>query len=266
MLAQQDNFNRSDALTRLNDRLQTTMSNLSAIDDPRLMDYASDEVKLIPGVNVISNRLNEIVFQPFWPVIPANDNVRAEIRPLGVGDLKVVKQKLKKYVTGEVAHIENVLRGEYKERKHRELDRTELTGDHGDIERGNDQGHPDDGAFELKKESENTIQEQMSVQAGITVSASYGPVTLGAHGDFAYSTSSSQSEKTASNYAREVVDRSVSRIQTKTREERVSKTIHEVEEIDTHGIDNKDGPDHMTASTAGSTSTTRRRSTTTGSG
>ena len=247
VLAQQDNFNRSDALTRLNDRLQTTMSNLSAIDDPRLMDYASDEVKLIPGVNVISNRLNQIVFQPFWPVIPANDNVRAEIRPLGIGDLKVVKQKLLSYQLGEVAHIENVLRGEYKERKYRTLDRTEqtLAVTTETIEETTKDTQTTE-RFELKKESENTIQEQMSVQAGVTVSGSYGMVTFGAHGDFAYSTSSQQSTKSSSNFAREVVDRSVTRIQKSVRQEQITKQLHEVEEIDTHGLDNKGQSDNLT--------------------
>ena len=98
----------------------------------------------------------------------------------------------------------------------------------------------------MKKESEKTIQEQTSVQAGVTVTGSYGTVTFGAHGDFAYSTSTQDSSKSSSNFAREVVDKSLSRIQKKTREERISKTLPEVEEINTHGIDNKGQPDHVT--------------------
>ena len=113
-------------------------------------------------------------------MIPANDNVRAEIRPLGIGDLKVVKQKLLSYQLGEVAHIENVLRGEYKERKYRTLDRTEqtLAVTTETIEETTKDTQTTE-RFELKKESENTIQEQMSVQAGVTVSGS-----LLRHGDF----------------------------------------------------------------------------------
>src|SRR5215204_2829050 len=38
------------------------------------------------------------------------------IRPLGIGDLKVVKQWLSKYKAGEIAHIDNVLLGETKTR------------------------------------------------------------------------------------------------------------------------------------------------------
>jgi hypothetical protein len=157
-----------------------------------------------------------------------------------------VKQKLVKYAPGEVAHIENVLRGEYKERKHRVLDRTEeiLVLSTETEEETTRDTHTTE-RFELKKESENTLQEQMSVQAGVTVTGSYGAVTFGAHGDFAYSTASQQSNKTSTNFAKGVIDRSVSRVQKRVKEERTSKKLHEVEELNTHGLDNKDKPDHM---------------------
>ena len=54
---------------------------------------------------------------------PVNQN--NIVHNIGKADLKVVKQKLIRYQTGEIAHIENVLKGESKERKHRQLDRTE---------------------------------------------------------------------------------------------------------------------------------------------
>ncbi len=43
------------------------------------------------------------------------------IKPLGIGDLKVVKQKLVRYEAGEVAHIENVMAQETRSRQHRRL-------------------------------------------------------------------------------------------------------------------------------------------------
>ncbi|MBL7962355.1 MAG: hypothetical protein JNM31_00795 [Flavobacteriales bacterium] len=46
------------------------------------------------------------------------------VRPLGVADLKVVRSQLLKYELGEVAHVENVLKGEVKKRTFRNLDRT----------------------------------------------------------------------------------------------------------------------------------------------
>ena len=45
----------------------------------------------------------------------------------GVGDLLMVKQKLKAYELGEFAYVENVLAGETRDREHRRLDMSEQT-------------------------------------------------------------------------------------------------------------------------------------------
>lgn len=237
------NFQISEPLTQLQDKLSNLYYRANNINDVNFIKNVPIEVKLIQSLAPILNKWGDNIL-PIKPLLPPT-NVRASIKPLGIGELKVVKQKLKKYVAGEVAHIENVLRGEYKERKHRVLDRTEdifTISNETDEESIKDTQTTD--RFELKKESEKTVQEQMSVQAGVTVSGSYGMVTFGAHGDFAYSTSTQESNKSSSNFAREVVDKSVSKIQKKTKEERTTKKLHEVEEINTHGIDNKNKPDH----------------------
>ncbi|MDQ3776905.1 MAG: hypothetical protein M3461_22425 [Pseudomonadota bacterium] len=244
----QDDFSMPGTVGALTTRLERLNSALATIDDPRFLSFMPQEAKEIRGLSLLGDHLKGgILSSVLFPLFLGGGNVRGSIKPLGIGDLKVVKQKLKKYAAGEVAHIENVLRGEYKERKHRVLDRTEETLTIAtETEEETTKDTQTTERFELKKESEKTIQEQMSVQAGVTVSGSYGMVTFGAHGDFAYSTSSQESSKSASNFAREVIDKSVSRIQKKTREERVTKTLHEVEELNTHGIDNKDKPDHVT--------------------
>jgi len=244
-----DTFSRADALLKINAGITSLYSQLSSISDPRVLDYMPAGAVNLPGVQPLIERLSRLTFRPNYlpPFRLPNDNVRAEIRPLGIGDLKVVKQKLVSYQTGEVAHIENVLRGESKERRYRVLDRTEQTTD---VTTETIQEESKDTQtterFELKKESESTIQQQMSVQAGVTVSGSYGMVTFGAHGDFAYSTSSQDSNKTSSNFAREVVDKAVTRIQKSVRQEQITKQLHEVEELDTHGLNNVGQPDNLT--------------------
>ena len=242
-----DKVKPPEAVGALTARLQRLNDRVVAIDDARFLSFMPPEAKEIRGLQIVANsdKLVAGIKNPLPGWLTAN--VRASIKPLGIGDLKVVKQKLRAYVASEVAHIENVLRGENKERRYRVLDRTEemlTTSTETEEETTRDTQTTD--RFELKKESEKTIQEQMSVQAGVTVSGSYGMVTFGAHGDFAYSTASQQSEKSASNFAHEVVDKAVSRVQKKTREERVTKQLHEVEELDTHGIDNRGAPDHVT--------------------
>ncbi|MEU7524256.1 hypothetical protein AB0A74_00820 [Saccharothrix sp. NPDC042600] len=184
----------------------------------------------------------------FEPVVQFPWVVHPVIRPLGIGDLKVVKQTLQRYVAGEVAHIENVLDGEGKDRTHRRLDRTEqtFTIETETVEDTERDAQTTD-RFELKKESEKTIRQDMSVNAGVTVSASYGVVELGAYADFAYSQSSAETTKNSQNFARDVVDRSLTKIQKRVREERVTKTIREIEESNLHKIDNTPaGNGHVT--------------------
>ena len=140
-----------------------------------------------------------------------------------------------------------MLKGEFKERKHRTLDRTEtmlLVSEEETQETERDTQTTD--RFELKREAEKTIKEDMSVTAGLTVTGGFGPVSITAQGNFAYSTSQQESTKNSANFAREVVDRSVSKIQKKVKTERTTKNLHEIEEINTHGLDNKAGAGHVT--------------------
>ncbi|PXW85014.1 hypothetical protein C8R34_12248 [Nitrosomonas sp. Nm84] len=243
----ENNLQISDAFTKLQRKLETTNLAVSGLSDVRFMSYMPEEAKLIPAISSIVSKFGIADSIKFPIIIHPPTNVRSSIKPLGIGDLKVVKQTLKKYVAGEVAHIENVLRGEYKERKHRVLDRIEdifTISNETSEETTKDLQTTD--RFELKKESDETIEEQMSLQAGITVSGSYGMVNITAHGEFAYSKAEKESNKSSSNFAKEVIDKSVSKIQKRTKEERTTKKLHEVEEINTHGIDNKGKPDHVT--------------------
>jgi hypothetical protein len=240
---QSRDFQPIETITQLQGKLEGLYRAASSIEDLAFFEMMPLEAKSIAGLLPIAAK-KVIDLAPFISFQPPT-NIRPFIKPLGVGDLKVVKQTLKKYVAGEVAHIENVLRGEYKERKHRVLDRTEdILSVTNETDEETTKDTQTTERFELKKESEKAVQEQMSVQAGVTVSGSYGMVTFGAHGDFAYSTASTESNKSSSNFAREVIDKSVSRIQKKTKEERTTKKLHEVEELNTHGIDNKGQPDH----------------------
>jgi hypothetical protein len=184
--------------------------------------------------------------QPAAPGSVSDVDVHGLIRPLGIGDLKVVKETLLAYVAGEVAHIENILKGESNERRYRKLDRTETTFSTLQEEtRDTERDTQSTERFELKREAEQTIKEDMSIKAGLNVTASYGPIVATATGDFAYSTSKQEAQKSASNFARDVVDRSVSKVQTLTRTERTTKTLSEAEDTTTHGVDNATGTKHV---------------------
>jgi len=168
------------------------------------------------------------------------------MRPIGVGELRVVRQKIIKYEEGEVAHIENVLRGEEKERKHRRTKKTEeITFVAIEREEEAETDLQTTERFELQRETASTIQEDMSLSGGLTVSSYGTTVEVTANVEASYNRSSEESERVASGYARDVVSRSVSRVQERIREERTRRVVEEIEEINTHILKNVLGKDHI---------------------
>jgi hypothetical protein len=169
--------------------------------------------------------------------------MKPDIKPLGVGDLKVVKQRLARYEPGEVAHIENVLASEHRGREHRRLRQVEeiVT-----LEQEREQETRRDlqstERFELQIESQRTIKSDTSQQAGLELSAQYGPfVKLSAYGKFASTQAKEESDRNATKYAKEITDKTMSRLLERVRQERTTRTLEEVEEKNEHGFDNKDG-------------------------
>ncbi len=169
----------------------------------------------------------------------------SRIKPF-IGDLQVVKQKLVNYEAGEIAHIENVLKSEKRNRKHRQLNQNEdIIFTSSDLSEENLKDLQSTERFELQKESQKTIRSDSSFKAGVDVSVSYGPVEASAYAKFASSNSTVESNKNAVNYAKDISERSLSRIIEKTREERTSRSLHETEEINEHGFDNSLGEEHI---------------------
>lgn len=166
-----------------------------------------------------------------------------EARILGMADLMMVEQTLARYELSEIAHIENVLRKEKRERRFRTATTTEESIL---IESETTEDKEKDLAtterFELQTESQKVITENASREAGITIQASYGP-TVDATAKLGTSSSSSvqRSDSTSSAYARETTSRAVNRLQTRTMERRTIKTVREVEEKNLHSFDNSEG-------------------------
>lgn len=173
-------------------------------------------------------------------------DTRGEVKVVGVQDLLKVEQSLHRYETGEIAHIENILEGEYKDKKHRKLQRTmEETFVETEETEESEEELQSTERFELQKEVAKTISEDTSLEAGVTVTASYGKVDIEAHGNYAYSRAKEESQQIASNYAKDVIDRSVKKLTARTLNRRSTIRTSEVEVINEHGFDNKEGTGHV---------------------
>lgn len=170
-----------------------------------------------------------------------------DIRPIGIGDLLVVKQFLCKYEAGEIAHVENVLKGESKERSHRRLDRTEdIFSTQTEKSEETERDLQTTDRYELKVETESTIQNDLNAELAALVSGSYGTVQYSVNAGISYSLSTSDSRRSSNNFAKDIVDRSLTRVQKRTREERTTKKTNEIEEINKHGLNNTNGSGHIT--------------------
>ena len=167
----------------------------------------------------------------------------AELRAVGVADLLVVKQQIKRYEAGEIAHIENILDGEAKVRTHRQLNRTEEV-----ISTLREQEHEKEAElqtterFELNRETSLTQKTDEKTGFGLSLSGKYGPsVEFDSKLDVSDQTTEENSAKSSVNYAKDVVERSKERIVERVREERRLTILREIEELNEHRLTNESG-------------------------
>lgn len=167
------------------------------------------------------------------------------IRPLGVADLLVVQQRLTHYSLGEVAHVENVLASERRLRTHsRETEIEEVVTEETERATESERDLQSTERHELHEEAQQVIQESQKFTAGVSVTASYGFVTVNAHADTDTSTSISDSHARSADFAKSVTERSVSRVKERVRIERTRRKLDRTKEINEHGFDNSTGGTH----------------------
>ena len=128
----------------------------------------------------------------------------------------IVKQEIQRYEKGEIAHIENVLKGEEKERIHERssIVTQDVTTE---TETTTESEHELETSerFELRSEAKNIINTELSTDAGVEVTH-HGPSTsVEAHANFAYTEGVEKSNSNSYEYAREVIDRTLNRISEK---------------------------------------------------
>lgn len=157
-----------------------------------------------------------------------------------IADLFIIKEDLARYEEGDVAAIENILAGEMKVRRHRNLYRTEETTEtEEETISSEERDHQVSEKFSLQEEVKSTIDSKIGIDAGVTATIKYGEaVTITPHANVSANFSKSQAESLARSYAKEIVDRSVTKIQEKVRKLQITKIISEVEERNKHSIDN----------------------------
>jgi len=208
-------------------------------------DAITKAVKLTPFGNTVTTVApGDYVGEPVG-VIPSNPG---NIRPAGIGDLLMVKQHTLRYEGGELAHVENVLKSEHLSRDTRRLERTETTVlQETETTKEETRDTQTTERFSLNRETSDTIKTDSALKAGLSVDAKYGSfVEVKSNVDFSTSVSEESAVKQATEFSKDVVDRSTSKLVERVLERRTVTTIVEFEEKYSHGFDNTNGTDHIT--------------------
>ena len=170
------------------------------------------------------------------------------VKQLGIADYKKVIQTLQGYVEGEVAHIENIMAREYKEKATRKLLRSEnTTTTSSETEKEKLSDTTTASRFEMQSEVASVLQEakDASAQANLTYSPPTTGLTISGGVGFASHSSKEESNRQAITQAKDITERALERVVNKVKKERIEKIVEEFEENNKHGFDNTKGDKHV---------------------
>ncbi len=179
---------------------------------------------------------------PDKEAVPLNGITR-----LGIADYRKVEQEICCYVPGEVSHIENIMAREYKDRttkRSRKTENTTTLTSESEREKLTDSTTTD--RYEMNQEVVKVIAENTAIGAYTNATFDAFKTHFNVGGNFAYNTSTEESNSQAVTQAKEITERALDRIVQKVKEERISKVIEEYSEENAHGFDNRKGDEHVT--------------------
>lgn len=169
------------------------------------------------------------------------------VKPSGIADLLVVKQQLVRYEAVDIAHIENVLKGEKKVREHtRRRETEELIFRETEITTSEERELESTNRFEMSRETSDTIKEDASLKAGLSVSGKYGPtVEFSASAEGSASSSKEQATKAAAKFSQDLTERSANKVTERVLERSSLRVTNEVIEKNSHEFGNIGGAGHI---------------------
>ena len=163
-------------------------------------------------------------------------------RRYGFADLYVVRDEWNRYEAGELAHIENVLAHEEKQRSLKTLSETEVvTSEETETSSLEEHDSQTTDRLELQQHAQNETDLAVHVDAQVEVEASYGPVHIAATAGGSFDYSHKQADEQAYQQSREVVSRTVTRIEERVKTTRATRALRRTTQEDRHSLANKDG-------------------------
>lgn len=166
----------------------------------------------------------------------------------GFADLYVVRDEWARYEPGEIAHVENVMVSETRERSHtRTTETEEIVTIEEERSKLDERDTQSTDRSDLQSETSRDSSLNIGIEGSVDASGQYGAAKVSTHlgGNLDYSLNESQSQATTT--AHETVARAVVRVEEKVRQVRTTRSLSRIEEVNKHSFKN-DGPDskHIT--------------------
>lgn len=156
-----------------------------------------------------------------------------------VAELFVVKDDVSCYKPGEIALIENIMKGEMRVKKHRHLQREETYSE--TEEENNTYNERDsqiDERFSLHKEIDKVVETDLSVDTGANYSSRAGSEktfkSFNASLDVSYNRSKKDARKTVQDQSKNIITRAIEKVEKKVRTLTSRRMLNEIEEKNKH--------------------------------
>ena len=193
--------------------------------------------------NAICSQIQELEEQeqnalPVASPLPP-ERMQPSVKAVGWGDLVVARERLAGYRAREIAHIENILPGETKLREHERTSKTkEVVETETITETETELDSQTTDRYELQTQSQDSIQQNFSIQSGVNTSGRYGLTHVDTSLDAGFQQSKSESRGSAQNLAKEIVSKAVERTFESVRKLRRLTITEQIRELNRHRLSN----------------------------
>lgn len=169
--------------------------------------------------------------------------VAGQLRVAGMSEVKVIRSHVKTYERTELAHIENILAGENRDRQFRTLNRTEdETATETESSTTEETEVKSEDSSSIKSSVDQVLKENIDLKVGFDLKAKAGVVEIGLNTSFAFGRSKEETKRDAVEFAKDVTNRAARKVTESVHTTIKSKVIHETEEIVKHQFDNPTRP------------------------
>ncbi|MCU0289213.1 MAG: hypothetical protein MUF15_22810, partial [Acidobacteria bacterium] len=202
--------------------------------------------KLIDAVIVVPFNLFPIPGSNVSPPLsPPISSPHTGIIPYAIGELQMVRQQFLKYEAGEIAHIENILKGEKKEIKRRNLDRMGETFSEEIASAESIDNSSLGKTINFLNEALKTIENNTVTTDYSNLKTSYGPPNVIIYDGSWTVTEPGKKKEEMTMFARDIINKTVNRINRRVKEARYHFALNESEETTTSVFDNSRSAENL---------------------